>query len=110
MILQKAPPAPDGRTDAEASGGPYADQTSLLHDLTHLGQRNTETMIQAFAAMASGEPIDDKKLLLEHGVKMLQSLPPNSGLGAKAAGGFIQLLWQDLPHPPGTVTGPTTKY
>ena len=110
MIFRSAPKAPDGRTDAEAAATPTVNQTSLLHDLTHLGQKNTATMFQAFATMATGDPMDDKELLLEHGVNMLQSLPANSGLGAKVAGGFIKLLFQDLPHPPATVTGPTTRY
>lgn len=67
-------------------------------------------MFQAFTAMASGEPMDDKQLLLEHGVSMLQSLPPNSGLGSKIANGFVKMLWQDLPHPAGTVSGPAVRY
>jgi hypothetical protein len=67
-------------------------------------------MVQAFTTLISGEPLNDKELLLEHGVHMLQSLPPDSGLGTKAAGGFIKMLWDDLPHPPGTIAGPTTRY
>ncbi|OCT52493.1 Psi-producing oxygenase A [Cladophialophora carrionii] len=109
-IFQQAPTAPDGRTDAEAAATPPVTQTSLLHDLTHLGRENAATMAQAFTTLISGEPLNDKELLLEHGVHMLQSLPPNSGLGAKAAGGFIKMLWDDLPHPPGTIAGPTTRY
>lgn len=50
------------------------------------------------------------ELLLEHGVEMLQGLPPNSGLGAKVSDGFISMLWNDLPHPSSTHAGPTTRY
>ncbi|KIX99908.1 uncharacterized protein Z520_04545 [Fonsecaea multimorphosa CBS 102226] len=109
-IFQNAPTAPDGRTDAEAAATPSVNQTSLLHDLTHLGRDNAATMVQAFKTVVSGQPLNDKELLLEHGVHMLQSLPPNSRLGADAAGQFIKMLWDDLPHPPGTLAGPTTRY
>lgn len=34
----------------------------------------------ALVDLASGEPLDDKELLLENGVSMLQSLPLNSGM------------------------------
>src|ERR1700710_2938075 len=98
-VFQNAPTAPDGRTDTEAAATPSVNQTSLLHDLTHLGRENATTMVQAFNTVISGDPLNDKELLLEHGVHMLQSLPANSGLGAKAAGRFIKMLWDDLPHP-----------
>lgn len=41
---------------------------------------------------------------------MLQSLPPNSGLGAMVADRFIEMLYNDLPHPATTLAGPETKY
>src|SRR3978361_27613 len=94
-IFQNAPTAPDGRTDAEAAATPLVNQTSLLHDLAHLGRENAAFMVQAFNTLISGQPLNDKELLLEHGVHMPQSLPPSSGLGAKAAGGFIKMLWDD---------------
>jgi len=105
MVYRNAPTAPDGRDDVQT-----AEQTSLLHDMTNLGQKNTATMFQAFKTLASGEPMNDKEQLLENGVSMLQSLPANSGLGSRVANGFIKMLWQDLPHPAGTIVGPTAKY
>ena len=110
MIFSNPPTAPDGKTDDEAAGTPAVHQSSLLHDLVHLGDKNAATMFQAFTTIASGQPMNDKELMLEHGVSMLQTLPPNSGLGARVANGFIKMLWKDLPHPPGTIAGPTTKY
>lgn len=67
-------------------------------------------MAQALATLSSGEPMDDRDLLLEHGVSMLQTLPPNSGMGAGIAGSLIGVLWRDLPHPPGTICGPTATF
>lgn len=102
--------APDRKTDVEASGGANGVKTSLLHDLTHLNLRNAETVAQAVTTIASGEPLDDKELLLEHGVNMLQTLPPNSGLRDDVGKDFIKMLWNDLPHPAATVVGNTARY
>ena len=41
---------------------------------------------------------------------LLQSLPLNSGLSAKVSDGFIQMLYNHLPHPSTTLAGPTVKY
>ncbi|KAK5070298.1 hypothetical protein LTR64_002138 [Lithohypha guttulata] len=110
MIWRPAPTAPDGKTDLHAAGGVSDEKTSVFHDLVHLGGRNTKTMVQAFNTIASGEPMDDKKWLLENAVAMLQSLPPGSGLSDKVSGGFIKMLWHDLPHPPAVLAGPENRY
>ena len=85
-------------------------KTSILHDVAHLGFKNAETITQAFTTLASGEPIDDKELLLEHGVSMLQGFSPNSSLSQKISDGFISMLWADLPHPAPTMAGPASRY
>ncbi|KAK5086243.1 hypothetical protein LTR70_000029 [Exophiala xenobiotica] len=110
MVWRSAPTAPDGKTDSHAAGAVSEEKTSMLHDLLHLGGKDTRTMVQAFNTLASGEPLDDKKWLLEHGVSMLQSLPSDSGLSANVSGGFIKMLWHDLPHPPATLAGPESRY
>lgn len=102
--------APDQKTDDEAAGAPSAIKSSVLHDLVHLSDQNAATVVQALTTIAHGDPLDDKELLLEHGVNMLQTLPPNSGLGDKAGKDFIRMLWGDLPHPATTIAGPTAKY
>jgi hypothetical protein len=109
-IKKKPSRAPDGKSDTEAAGAPVAQKTSIVHDLATMGLKNTTTVVQAITTLASGEPMDDKELLLEHGVSMLQSLPANSGLGDKVSGDFISLLWNDLPHPPPTNCGPASRY
>jgi len=108
-IRKKPTTAPDGRTDAEA-GHVNSEKTGIFHDLMHLGYKDGGTLVQAFKTLASGEPLDDKQLLLEHGVNMLQTLPSNSGLGSEVANGFIKMLYHDLPHPPGTIAGPEARY
>ncbi|KAF3920745.1 hypothetical protein ABW20_dc0100857 [Dactylellina cionopaga] len=98
------------RPGSVVNGTPAEEKTSLLHDLTHLNIKDTATMAQAITTLASGEPMDDKKLLLENGVSMLQGLPPNSGLSQKISDGFIAMLWHDLPHPYPTMAGPAARY
>jgi len=95
---------------AATVGAPRNEKTSILHDVTHLGLKNMETIAQALRTLVSGEPIDDKKLLLEHGVSMLQGFPPNSGLSQTISDGFISMLWSDLPHPAPTMAGSASRY
>jgi hypothetical protein len=109
-IRRKPSRAPDGKTDQEAFAVPTAKTTSLGHDLTHLNLKQAATVAQAITTLASGEPLDDKDLLLEHGVSMLQTLPTNSGLSKTISDAFIGMLWHDLPHPPPTTAGPTARY
>jgi Animal haem peroxidase len=112
-IRKKPTKAADGRSEAMAAaavGASYNEKTSVLHDVTHLGIKNTHTVAHALTSLASGEPLDDKKLLLENGVSMLQGFPLNSGLSEKISDGFISMLWSDLPHPAPTLSGPTSRY
>lgn len=102
--------SPDSKTDAEAALVPNQEKTSILHDLTHLNLKQATTVATAITTIASGEPINDKDLLLENGVSMLQTLPLNSGLSATVSNDFIAMLWGDLPHPAPTTAGPTSRY
>jgi hypothetical protein len=112
-IKRRPSKAADGRSDAEAAaavGAPQAEKTNILYDMTHLGFKNTQTVAHALTSLASGAPLDDKELLLENGVSMLQGFPLNSGLSETISDGFISMLWSDLPHPALTATGPSTRY
>src|SRR5277367_371143 len=112
-IRKRPSRAADGRPEAlsaKAVGAPHNEKTSTLHDVTHLSLKNMETIAQALTTLASGEPIDDKNLLLEHGVSMLQRFPPNSGLSQVISDGFISMLWSDLPHSAPTMAGPASRY
>lgn len=104
-ISRKAPTAPDAKDDE-----PTTEKTSIIHDLTHLKGKDMKMVADGLTSIASGEPMDDKQLLLENGVSMLQGLPADSGLGSKVADGFIKMLYDDLPHPPVTIAGPTARY
>lgn len=109
-IKKKPATAPDGLTDEEASSQEKIKDTSVIHDLVHLKGKDKLMLAHALKDMASGEPMDDRKLMLEHGVSMLQSLPPNSGLSHAISDGFIGMLWNDLPHPPSSTLEPRSIY
>uniref|UniRef100_A0A060TJX0 ARAD1D50600p n=1 Tax=Blastobotrys adeninivorans TaxID=409370 RepID=A0A060TJX0_BLAAD len=109
-IRRKPVDTPDGKTDQEAGVGLPEKTTSIGHDLRHLNMKQVKTVAQAITTLASGEPIDDKEYLLEHGVAMLQKLPKNSGLSKSISDAFIEMLYNDLPHPPPTTAGPTARY
>lgn len=109
-IRRKPATAPDQKTDKEAAAAPISEKTSIIHDITHLGAKDARVVAQGLTTLASGEPMDDKKLMLEHGVAMLQTMPLNSGLSAQVSQGFIKMLYNDLPHPPTTLAGPVTRY
>lgn len=109
-IKRKPTSAPDHKTDHDAALTPLNEKTSIIHDLTHMKVKDAKMLAEALPALASGEPLDDKQLLLEHGVAMLQTMPPDSGLSAAISERFIKMLYDDLPHPPTTVAGPTARY
>lgn len=108
-IRRKPTRAADGRSEV-AAGANTNQKTKLVQDVKHLGLKNAKFMATAITTLASGEPLDDKELLLENGVAMLQGLPLNSGLSATVSDGFISMLWDDLPHPPPTLAGPASRY
>ncbi|EGP86918.1 uncharacterized protein MYCGRDRAFT_100421 [Zymoseptoria tritici IPO323] len=108
-IRRKPSTAPDRRS-REETNGVNGEKTSLMSDLSSIGVKNVKMLGGALVDMAGGEPLDDKQLLLENGVSMLQSLPSNSGLGSTVSNGFIGMLWNDLPHPAATLAGPESRY
>lgn len=109
-IKKKPTTTPDGKTDEQAGAGGPEKTTSIGHDLLHLNAKQAKTVAHALTTLASGDPLDDKDLLLENGVSMLQSFPTNSGLSKAISDGFIEMLYNDLPHPPPTTAGPTARY
>jgi hypothetical protein len=109
-IRKKPTQASDGRSAEASSGLKHQQKTGIVSDITGLGVKNARFALEAITTLASGEPLDDKDLLLEQGVQMLQSLPLNSSLSAKVSDGFISMLWNDLPHPTPTHAGPSARY
>lgn len=112
-INRRPSKAADGRTDeqaAAAAGAVNGEKTGVFSDLAGLSFKDKHTLAHALPSLASGEPLDDKDLLLENGVSMLQGMPLTSGLSETISDGFISMLWADLPHPALTTAGPTSRY
>ncbi|KAI5479247.1 hypothetical protein MNV49_003941 [Pseudohyphozyma bogoriensis] len=112
--LAPMPIAPDGLTDAEVNAQAPTNR-GLLADVFYTAKngtlnKNGRTVVQGLIQLASGQPLNDRELLLEHGVSLLQSLPPNSAVGSKAANALIGMLWKDLPHPPAAYVGNDSIY
>lgn len=104
VIRKKPSQAPDDQTEE------VAKHTSIVSDVAGLGLKNAAKVAGALVTLASGEPLNDKDLLLENGINMLQHLPASSGLAATISDQFINMLWNNLPHPPPTMAGPGPRY
>jgi hypothetical protein len=111
-IKRKPTTAPDGKSNEDEAmmNGDAEKKTSIGHDLAHLGFKNVKTVLDGLVSLASGKPLNDKELMLENGVSMLQSLPANSGLGPAVSNAFISMLYNDLPHPASAFAGPSSRY
>ncbi|KAL8276909.1 hypothetical protein RQP46_010737 [Phenoliferia psychrophenolica] len=115
QILSKPASSPDGLTAGE-SGSAVQGKSGLVGDLLFQAKNGTlghaaRTITEGLVQMPSAEnPLDDRKLLLEHGVSLLQHLPSNSSTGQKISEDFIGMLWNDLPHPPASYVGPQATY
>ena len=91
------------------SNEPSTDVTGVLDDLSKLGVKDIETLIQILQESVTGVD-DDNKFLLEHTVRLASKLPQTSANGSKLSNAFINQLWNVLPHPPATSLGAQYKY
>ncbi|KDQ61436.1 hypothetical protein JAAARDRAFT_203950 [Jaapia argillacea MUCL 33604] len=60
-------------------------------------------------AIRHSDAIDDRKMLLEHVLMLMSRLPPGSIL-TKLQNATVELLYNDLPHPPASYIGPEYAY
>jgi linoleate 8R-lipoxygenase/9,12-octadecadienoate 8-hydroperoxide 8R-isomerase len=79
----------------------------LSSELKKLGFKDVDTLLSLFYSESKGVQ-DDNKFLLENLVGVLSKLDVNSKLSNQLTAGFINNLWDALPHPPLTSLG--TKY
>jgi hypothetical protein len=91
------------------TNNPPAANGSILKDLPHLGLSEIKTLGELFLDKAKGSQ-NDNTLILEHLVQALQSLPSDSKFANDMTNGFINDLWDALPHPPATSLGEKYKY
>lgn len=83
--------------------------SSLLSDLSKLGFKDVESLLNLFYSEAQGFQ-DDNKFILEGLVKILAKLDDGSKISTTLTNGFIDNLWSSLPHPPMTSLGKEFKY
>ncbi|GAA5987467.1 hypothetical protein JCM11641_003838 [Rhodosporidiobolus odoratus] len=65
--------------------------------------RDAKTIVSGLSQ--AGEPLDDRRLLLEQVIELLSTLPEDSPIGTSLQNRFVRLLWNDLPHPPTSFVG-----
>lgn len=104
-IAAHPPNTGDGLTEREAkalSDKPLQQQ-GLLGTMMAQAQNGTlasdASTLLAVLKSATGREIDDREMLLERIVTMLQSLPADSKLQSTMTEGLLEMLWNDLPHP-----------
>ncbi|KAK0567939.1 hypothetical protein OC844_000029 [Tilletia horrida] len=104
--------AQDGLTDEEASQAerPTFSFSSLLHDLSRLRPQSARYLTELLTTALSRAPVDDRKLVFEHSIALLQSLPVHSALSGTLSDQLVVGLWRGLPHPPAMYVGPTDRY
>ncbi|QRW09811.1 heme peroxidase [Ceratobasidium sp. AG-Ba] len=61
-------------------------------------------------ALEHKRSIDDRKLLLEHAIVFMSHLPPSNPIRQKGQGSVINMLYNDLPHPPASFVGDKYKF
>ncbi|GJN92760.1 hypothetical protein Rhopal_005798-T1 [Rhodotorula paludigena] len=113
-VVAAPPPAGgDGLKNSEAAALSDDKQKSgLLGSLWEQVKGGTilkdgATLVQA-ATSATG-PIDDREMLLENVVTMLQGLPNDSPIQQPTTNLLLKMLWDELPHPPRSYAGPAYR-
>jgi hypothetical protein len=81
----------------------------LLSGLRILGFKDVETLLSLFNSERKGVQ-DDNKFLLENLVGIFSKLDLNTTVSSQLTTGFINNLWNALPHPPPTSLGSKYKY
>lgn len=82
---------------------------TAIKDATSAGWGNLTTLMGAAEGMARGEPIDDKKYLMEYIIQVATKIPDDF-VSQKITDKLITTLWNDLSHPPDTLMGDEFEY
>ncbi|KAH6665675.1 putative fatty acid oxygenase PpoA [Halenospora varia] len=107
VISKSLSPLPELRVEPRNDNN--QELTGLLSDLRHLGFKDVETLLSLFNSEVKGVQ-DDNKFLLENLVQTLSKLSINSKVSHQLTAGFVNNLWNSLPHPPLTMLGEKYKY
>ncbi|BGP18046.1 hypothetical protein JCM10213_008418 [Rhodosporidiobolus nylandii] len=111
-----APPPPAGgdglrpvQARAPSDSTPAISLSSNLWAQVKSGRvaEDAATLLQT--ATSAVDPLDDREMLLENLVTMLQNQPTDSPIQRTLTDKFITVLWGDLQHPPSSYTGPAYR-
>ncbi|KAL4896758.1 heme peroxidase [Aspergillus ambiguus] len=98
----------------ETGDGTYVEEetngSTLWQDLRHLGIKDVNTLASLIKTEATGQPIDDKTMLMEHVMQLVSKFPEGSKTGEKLTNVFLNELWTSLPHPPLSYVGEKYAY
>lgn len=81
-----------------------------LHDMSHLGIDNIQTLLEVQREKMTGAPTDDKTYLMEGLIRTAAALPDNSKIRDTVTHSFLTQLWNDLEHPPQSYLGAKYQY
>ncbi|KAL2857902.1 heme peroxidase [Aspergillus pseudoustus] len=84
--------------------------TGLVQDLANVDAGDIRTLVDVVKNAATGEPVDDKKYIMERTIQLAAGLPSTSRNGAELTKSFLKMLWDDLEHPPISYLGPDSAY
>lgn len=98
------------RLSPEEKNALYKRIEGDLRDLSHLGVSNVKSLIEIEAQKLAGEPMDDKKYLMEGLIRTAASLPDDSKNRKTLTDQFLTQLWTDLDHPPQSYLGEKFQY
>ncbi|KAL4872959.1 Psi-producing oxygenase A [Aspergillus spectabilis] len=97
----------------ETGNGTYITeptQTGLVTDLGHVDLKDIRTLADVIKNAATGEPVNDKQYIMERVIQLAAGLPSTSRNAAELTKSFLNMLWNDLEHPPISYLGPDSMY
>lgn len=108
VIKASAAPLPTKTGD----GSYIADSkpSGLLDDLAHLRHGDVRTLIDVAKSTVTGDPINDKTLLMERLLKLASELPANNKESGLLSNELVQQLYDNLQHPPVAQLGNEYRY
>ncbi|EFE40287.1 hypothetical protein TRV_04981 [Trichophyton verrucosum HKI 0517] len=79
---------------------PTMHTTGILDDLARMKLGDAGTLAEVAKLAATGQPIDDKRYIMERIIQLAASLPSTSKDGSALTEDLLSQLWNDLQHPP----------
>ena len=86
------------------------EHDGLLKSLMSLNIRDAATIFDTIKSIMTSQAIDDKTYQMEKVIQLACDLPLKSDSCTGVTNGFINLLWNDLQHPPMCRLTPDSRY